>query len=191
MYHSLRNSRSWSLANWTSMSAIGIMWNARSQEAYCNVTLNCNVNWMSCLHSINMINFSRLVYISDLYLLFKVSSNHLTYSQILLIYPGIFPLVRHGDDVHIEQVHPLKVSASLSFSWWLGLVAVSLQPLLNDVIIELFTPQKSGVSLSGHPSLLLVLHRDFLHENGGNYNHAKLVPKSQKCQEKNDTSSVT
>ena len=37
MYHSLRNSINWCLANSGSTLANGSMWKARSQEAYCNI----------------------------------------------------------------------------------------------------------------------------------------------------------
>lgn len=83
-------------------------------------------------------------------------------TNILHNYPWIFPLVGHRDDVHVEEVQPLKVASLEPGRWGWRLSAVTFEPLLDDVVVELFTPQQARVGLSRHLSLLLVSHWNFL-----------------------------
>lgn len=83
-------------------------------------------------------------------------------TKILHNYPWIFPLVGHRDDVHVEEVEPLKVASLEPGRWGWRLSAVTFEPLLDDVVVELFTPQQARVGLSRHLSLLLVSHWNFL-----------------------------
>ena len=61
-------------------------------------------------------------------------------------HPGILPLVGHGDDVPVEEVSPvLSVAAPLAGLRGFGLVRVSINPGLHDVVVELLGPQQACV----------------------------------------------
>ena len=57
----------------------------------------------------------------------------------VLAYPWILPLVRHGDDVPVEQVLPVTrgVAPVETLGRGLGGVGIPLQPGLDDVMVEL------------------------------------------------------
>ena len=61
------------------------------------------------------------------------------HSHTLQTHPGVLPLVRHGDDVSVEEMAPvLSVAAPLAGLWRLGLIRISLHPCLHYVVVELF-----------------------------------------------------
>ena len=66
---------------------------------------------------------------------------------VCVTHPGILPLVWHGDDVPVEQVHPVPrgIATIVTFLWWLNLLRVTLQPGLNHVVIELLCPEEACV----------------------------------------------
>ena len=71
--------------------------------------------------------------------------------------PRIFPLVRHRDDVPVEKMRPLPVPTELSLRRRQWLRRVACQPVANDVIIKLFAPEQSGVTLA-RDFLRLLIH---------------------------------
>ena len=62
--------------------------------------------------------------------------------------PRVFPLVRHRDDVKVLQVCPTVISSFFSFLWGLVASHVAFQPAADIVIVKLFGPEQSRVSLS-------------------------------------------
>src|SRR5690242_18228875 len=60
--------------------------------------------------------------------------------------PGVFPGIRHENDVSGIEVAPGSIALTLwrwrRFSW------ISAQPFLNIVHVELFAPQQTGKCLS-------------------------------------------
>src|SRR6266487_127913 len=81
--------------------------------------------------------------------------NHVE-SEVPCREPGIFPFVRHRDDVAVEKMTPFAVAAEVSFRrrWWLR--GIDSEPVANDVIVKLLAPKQSGVSLARN------LHRFFI-----------------------------
>ena len=69
--------------------------------------------------------------------------------------PRVLPLVGHRQDVAGVEVLPAVVAAMAAFPRRLGHVAVSLQPVRDDVVIELLRPKQSCVGLPRHDSLLV------------------------------------
>lgn len=65
-------------------------------------------------------------------------------------HPRVLPLVRHGDNIPVEQLLPLRfrVPSCESFSGWGRRLRVSFQPVLNDVMVKLFAPQQTSVGLA-------------------------------------------
>ena len=88
--------------------------------------------------------------------------NHCILVLKVKFYPRIFPFIRHWYNVHVEKMHPLKVTSLEAGGWRFGLVTISLEPFLNHVVVKLFTPQQTSICLSRHLSLLLVFHGNFL-----------------------------
>ena len=62
--------------------------------------------------------------------------------------PWIFPLVWHRDDIKVLQVCPTVVSSFFPFLWRLVASRISLQPAANIVIVKLFGPEQSCISLT-------------------------------------------
>ena len=61
--------------------------------------------------------------------------------KTLLTHPGILPLVRHGDDVTVEEVNPLLgIAAPPAALGGVRMLRVSLQPRLHNVVVELLRP---------------------------------------------------
>src|SRR5215468_12523119 len=63
--------------------------------------------------------------------------------------PGIFPLVRHRDDMVSDHVEPLAV-ADLTICWPHRIVAMLLEPLVGIVKKVLLAPQHPGKWLEEH-----------------------------------------
>ena len=58
-------------------------------------------------------------------------------------YPGVLPLVRHGDHVSVKEMFPvLGIAAPPAGLWRLRLLRISLHPRLHDVVVELLGPQE-------------------------------------------------
>src|SRR6266536_4848134 len=73
--------------------------------------------------------------------------NHVE-SEIPCCEPGIFPFVRHRDDVAVEKMSPFAVAAEVSLWRRLGLRGIASEPVANDIIVKLLAPKQSGVSLA-------------------------------------------
>ncbi len=63
--------------------------------------------------------------------------------------PGIFPLVRHGDDVLVQHVEPLGVP-EISKSGMERIGVVLVQPVVTIEEEKLLAPQHAGESLAHH-----------------------------------------
>src|SRR5260221_11692809 len=55
--------------------------------------------------------------------------------------PGVFPLVWHRHDTLIVEVSPPGIASIPALRWWEWLGWIALQPLLNNIVIELFVPE--------------------------------------------------
>ena len=62
--------------------------------------------------------------------------------------PGILPFVWHGDHIGVVEVPPIPVAPVLAFGGWGRVARISLQPILDDVVIELLRPQHAGEALA-------------------------------------------
>src|SRR6516225_9018576 len=72
--------------------------------------------------------------------------------------PGIFPLVRHRDDVGGNKVSPIAVAPVLPVLRRRGLSRIAIEPMLHIEVIKLLVPQHSGESLTLYPPHVLVDH---------------------------------
>ena len=70
--------------------------------------------------------------------------------------PRIFPLVRHRNDVAIKKMLPFGVASEMSLRWWRRLRRITRQPFANHVVVELFAPKQTGISLTSDIFRLLV-----------------------------------
>eukprot|EP00053_Salpingoeca_punica_P018048 m.175423 g.175423 ORF g.175423 m.175423 type:complete len:782 (+) comp17347_c0_seq5:171-2516(+) len=68
--------------------------------------------------------------------------------------PWVFPLVRHGDDVAVEEVHPVGVAAAEPLARRRRLVTVALEPVADDVVVELLGPEEACEGLALHQALV-------------------------------------
>src|SRR5271157_1022613 len=90
--------------------------------------------------------------------------------------PGIFPFVRHGEDILAVKMTPTEVAASLAAGRGRGKSRIPFEPVVHDVIVKLFTPQHPGKGLTldrfefarhprgGNPVVELVRGLDFTGE---------------------------
>ena len=62
--------------------------------------------------------------------------------------PGIFPFVRHGDDIFVVEVWPIVITTIEPFLRWRRIVQVSLKPTLYDIVIVLLRPEQPGEALA-------------------------------------------
>src|SRR5437764_4518974 len=62
--------------------------------------------------------------------------------------PRILPLIWHRDDVAIEKVRPFFVPAVESLGRRWRLRRISRQPFANHVVVELFAPKQTRVTLT-------------------------------------------
>src|SRR5215472_1755647 len=70
--------------------------------------------------------------------------------------PGIFPLVRHRDDIGGNKVSPIPVAPVLPVLRRRGLSRIAIEPMLHIEVIKLLVPQHSGESLTLYPPHVLV-----------------------------------
>ena len=70
--------------------------------------------------------------------------------------PGKFPFVRHRHDAVVVKVTPLRVAAELPVVRWGRLGRIANEPLLDDVMIELFAPHHAGERLPLDRAVLFV-----------------------------------
>ena len=68
--------------------------------------------------------------------------------------PGIFPLVGHRQHVAAEEVPPVGVPARLPLLGRRRHVRIALQPILDDVAVELLAPQQSGIGAAGDAAIV-------------------------------------
>src|SRR6266480_4506033 len=69
--------------------------------------------------------------------------NHVE-SEVPCREPGIFPFVRHRDDVAVEKMGPFAVAAEVSLRRRRWLRGIASEPVANDVIVKLLTPKQSA-----------------------------------------------
>ena len=72
--------------------------------------------------------------------------------------PGIFPLVRHRDDVAVEHVEPVDVARTAAESPAHRVRVVLRQPAIEVEVVVLLRPEHSGQRLADHPVLVLAEH---------------------------------
>ena len=77
--------------------------------------------------------------------------------------PGIFPFVWHGNHVRIVQVRPLVIATLVPLLGRRRVAGIALQPVLDDVVIELLGPEHSGKALAHH---VLLVGRQVLRNDG-------------------------
>src|SRR6516162_1922978 len=70
--------------------------------------------------------------------------------------PGIFPLVRHRDDIRDNKVSPIAVAPVLPVLRRRRLSWIAIQPTLHIEVIKLLVPQHSGEGLTLYPPHVLV-----------------------------------
>ncbi len=68
--------------------------------------------------------------------------------------PGILPLVGHRDDVAGEDIGPVAVAPAQPLGRRRRVIRVALQPVLDDVMVELLRPEEAGVGLPRDPARL-------------------------------------
>ena len=117
----------------------------------------------------------QLCYVDFIKTVFCTLVNYCISVLKLKFYPRIFPFIRHWYNVHVEEMHPLKVASLEAGGWRFGLVTISLEPFLNHVVVKLFTPQQTSICLSRHLSLLLVFHGNFLKKSSSPVSHLNIV----------------
>ena len=62
--------------------------------------------------------------------------------------PGVFPLVRHGDDVFVVKVRPIFVAAVPALVGRFGPGRIAFEPGTNIVVIKLLGPEHTGEGLA-------------------------------------------
>ena len=62
--------------------------------------------------------------------------------------PGIFPLVRHGDDVAVVHVVPVVVARRLLAGRLERIGAALFEPLVHVVVVELLAPEHARQGLA-------------------------------------------
>src|SRR5262245_66200388 len=70
--------------------------------------------------------------------------------------PGIFPLVRHRDDIGDNKVSPIAVAPVLPVLWRRRLSRIAIEPMLHIEVIKLLVPQHSGEGLTLYSPHVLV-----------------------------------
>src|ERR1700736_1909991 len=68
--------------------------------------------------------------------------------QIPRCVPRIFPFVGHRHDTLVVKVSPGGVTTMDTFDWRRRLRRIAVEPLVDDVVIELLAPDHSGERLS-------------------------------------------
>ena len=82
--------------------------------------------------------------------------------------PGIFPLVRHRDDVAVVHVVPVVVARGLLAIGLERIGAALFEPFVHVVVVELLAPQHAGQRLPHDVGLVGVQRR-------GNHRRVELV----------------
>ena len=62
--------------------------------------------------------------------------------------PGIFPLVRHRDDIRVIEVAPFVIAAGGALLGRIGAAWVAFDPTIDVVVVKLFAPQQSAQGLA-------------------------------------------
>ena len=70
--------------------------------------------------------------------------------------PRVFPLVRHGDDVPVEHVEPVRVAHVMPGAFEQRMALVLAQPALQVEIVELLGPEDSRECLAVHAPLIFI-----------------------------------
>src|SRR5215467_10656917 len=70
--------------------------------------------------------------------------------------PGVFPLVRHRDDIGDNKVSPIAVAPVLPVFRRRRLSRIAIEPMLHIEVIELLVPQHSSKGLTLYPPHVLV-----------------------------------
>src|ERR1044071_830506 len=69
--------------------------------------------------------------------------------------PWILPLIRHRNDIGVVEMFPLVIATTDTLSWRFGRARISVQPLLDYVVIELFGPEHAGECLAHDESRIV------------------------------------
>src|SRR5262249_22834724 len=62
--------------------------------------------------------------------------------------PWILPLIGHGNDIGVVKMFPLVISTTNPLSRRFGRRRITIQPLLDHVVIELLGPKHAGECLA-------------------------------------------
>src|ERR1044072_9592041 len=82
--------------------------------------------------------------------------------------PRILPLGGHGNDIGVVEMFPLVIAAAHTLCRRLRCGRITTQPLLYDIVIELFGPEHTGECLTHDEPRV---SREVL----GNYTIVKLI----------------
>ena len=97
--------------------------------------------------------------------------------------PGIFPLVRHRDDVGVVQMHPLVIAAAPTFGGRRNLPRIALDPFRHVEIEILLAPDHAGKGLALHElgvgglEIALQFAEELIGFSGPLIDHAIEIPK--------------
>src|SRR5437868_6633313 len=76
--------------------------------------------------------------------------------------PRILPLVRDGDDISVVEMFPFVIAALASLSRRRRRLRITVQPLLNDIVIVLLGPKQSAQRLPHYcASIVGKIGRDY------------------------------
>ena len=75
--------------------------------------------------------------------------------QVPRCIPRIFPLVRHGNHIAVVEMAPVTVAPLPAAGRRRGFGRIALEPVANAVMIKLFRPEQSRISLPRHAPFLV------------------------------------
>src|ERR1051326_358953 len=61
--------------------------------------------------------------------------------------PRILPFIRHRNHIRVVQVFPLVIATANTLAGRFGCAWITIEPLFDDVVIELFGPEHAGEGL--------------------------------------------
>src|SRR5437588_4472219 len=76
--------------------------------------------------------------------------------------PGVLPFIRDRDDVGVIEMFPIVIAALASLSRRRRRLRITVQPLLNDIVIVLLGPKQSAQRLPHYcASIVGKIGRDY------------------------------